>query len=125
VADIVLMMENAYYSVITPEGCASILLRDSGRAREAAALLKLTPEDLLRFRVVDRIVSEPKVGAHKDAAGAAAALKAEPADVPVGPGTEERGVAPDAETPEVPQSWGVPGRRGAPQSLLQRLRDFF
>ena len=77
VADIVLMMENAYYSVITPEGCASILLRDSGKARQAAALLKLTPRDLLRFRVVDRIVSEPEVGAHKDKAGAAAALKAD------------------------------------------------
>jgi acetyl-CoA carboxylase carboxyl transferase subunit alpha len=77
VADIVLMMENAYYSVITPEGCASILLRDSGKARQAAALLKLTPRDLLRFRVVDRIVSEPQVGAHKDRAGAAAALKAD------------------------------------------------
>jgi len=75
VADIVLMMENAYYSVITPEGCASILLRDSGKAREAAALLKLTPQDLLRFRIVDRIVSEPEVGAHRDPAGAAAALK--------------------------------------------------
>ena len=77
VADIVLMMENAYYSVITPEGCASILLRDSGKARQAAALLKLTPRDLLRFRVVDRIVSEPPVGAHRDKAGAAAALKAD------------------------------------------------
>ena len=62
VADIVLMMENAYYSVITPEGCASILLRDSSKAREAAALLKLTPQDLLRFRVVDRIVAEPARG---------------------------------------------------------------
>ena len=77
VADIVLMMENAYYSVITPEGCASILLRDSSKAREAAALLKLTPQDLLRFRVVDRIVSEPEQGAHKDPDGAAAALKAD------------------------------------------------
>ncbi|HTO21862.1 MAG TPA: acetyl-CoA carboxylase carboxyltransferase subunit alpha, partial [Spirochaetia bacterium] len=77
VADIVLMMENAYYSVITPEGCASILLRDSSRAREAAALLKLTPQDLLRFRVVDRIVTEPEQGAHRDPAGAAAALKAD------------------------------------------------
>ena len=77
VADIVLMMQNAYYSVITPEGCASILLRDSSRAREAAALLKLTPQDLLRFRVVDRVVQEPEVGAHRDPDGAAAALKAD------------------------------------------------
>jgi acetyl-CoA carboxylase carboxyl transferase subunit alpha len=76
VADVVLMMENAYYSVITPEGCASILLRDASRAPESAALLKLTPRDLLGFDVIDRIVEEPNGGAHKDPARAAAALKA-------------------------------------------------
>ncbi|MCX7029787.1 MAG: acetyl-CoA carboxylase carboxyl transferase subunit alpha, partial [Spirochaetes bacterium] len=53
IADVVLMMENAYYSVITPEGCASILLRDASKARESAALLKLTPKDLLGFKVID------------------------------------------------------------------------
>ena len=76
VADAILMMENAYYSVITPEGCASILLRDASKARESAALLKLTPKDLLGFRVIDRIVEEPSGGAHRDPALAAAALKA-------------------------------------------------
>lgn len=75
-ADTVLMLENAYYSVITPEGCATILLRDASRARESAAMLKLTPTDLLGFRVVDRIVEEPAGGAHRDPAKAAAALKA-------------------------------------------------
>ena len=74
-ADTVLMMENAYYSVITPEGCASILLRDASKARESAALLKLTPRDLLAFKVIDRIVEEPPGGAHRDPARAAAALK--------------------------------------------------
>jgi acetyl-CoA carboxylase carboxyl transferase subunit alpha len=75
-ADTILMMENAYYSVITPEGCASILLRDASKARESAELLKLTPADLLEFKVIDRIVEEPPGGAHKDPARAAAALKA-------------------------------------------------
>jgi len=75
-ADTILMMENAYYSVITPEGCASILLRDASKARESAALLRLTPKDLLAFRVIDRIVEEPPGGAHRDPAKAAAALKA-------------------------------------------------
>jgi acetyl-CoA carboxylase carboxyl transferase subunit alpha len=76
VADTILMMENAYYSVITPEGCASILLRDASKARESAALLKLTPKDLLGFKVIDRIIEEPNGGAHKDPARAAASLKA-------------------------------------------------
>ncbi len=76
VADTVLMMENAYYSVITPEGCASILLRDSSKAKQSAALLKLTPQDLLSFKVIDRVVLEPEGGAHGNPEAAAAALKA-------------------------------------------------
>ncbi|HVO38765.1 MAG TPA: acetyl-CoA carboxylase carboxyltransferase subunit alpha [Spirochaetia bacterium] len=76
-ADIVLMMENAYYSVITPEGCASILLRDSSKAPLSAQLLRLTPRDLLTFRVIDRIVKEPPGGAHKNIPAAAATLKAD------------------------------------------------
>lgn len=74
-ADTVLMLENAYYSVITPEGCATILLRDAARARESAGLLKLTPKDLLGFKVIDRIVEEPNGGAHRDPGRAAASLK--------------------------------------------------
>jgi acetyl-CoA carboxylase carboxyl transferase subunit alpha len=77
VGDLILMMENAYYSVITPEGCASILLHDPAKARYSASLLKLTPKDLLAFRVIDRIVSEPPEGAHKDPSGAAMSLKAD------------------------------------------------
>lgn len=77
VGDVVLIMENAFYSVISPEGCASILLRDPSKARYSASLLKLTPEHLLAFKVVDRIVREPVGGAHRDPAGTAAALKTE------------------------------------------------
>ncbi len=76
VGDTVLIMENAFYSVISPEGCASILLRDATQARQSAQLLKLTPENLLEFKVVDRIVREPPGGAHTDRKAAAAALKA-------------------------------------------------
>jgi acetyl-CoA carboxylase carboxyl transferase subunit alpha len=125
VADIVLMMENAYYSVITPEGCASILLRDSSKARDAAALLKLTPQDLLRFRVVDRIVAEPEQGAHKDPDGAAAALKA---DILTSLNVLSRRSVESllSQRNQKFLSLGVfieeEARR---KSLLQRLRDFF
>jgi acetyl-CoA carboxylase carboxyl transferase subunit alpha len=61
----VLMMEHAVYSVISPEGCASILWRDGEHAPEAAAALRLTAEDLLRLGVVDRVVPEPLGGAHR------------------------------------------------------------
>jgi acetyl-CoA carboxylase carboxyl transferase subunit alpha len=125
VADIVLMMENAYYSVITPEGCASILLRDSGKARQAAALLKLTPRDLLRFRVVDRIVAEPQVGAHKDRVGAAAALKA---DILTSLGVLSRRSVDSllAQRHQKFLSLGVITEEEARRkTFLQRLRDFF
>ena len=61
----VLMLEHAVYSVISPEGCASILWRDGEHASEAAEALRLTAEDLLRLGVVDRIVPEPLGGAHR------------------------------------------------------------
>jgi acetyl-CoA carboxylase carboxyl transferase subunit alpha len=64
-ANSLLMMEHAVYSVISPEGCASILWRDGGHAAEAAEALRLTAEDLLRLGVVDRIVPEPLGGAHR------------------------------------------------------------
>ena len=76
IGDIILMMENAFYSVISPEGCASILLRDSSKAKLSAALLKLAPQNLLDFKVIDRVVAEPPGGAHKDPGAAAAGLKA-------------------------------------------------
>ncbi len=61
----VLMLEHAVYSVISPEGCASILWRDSEHAREAAEALRLTAQDLQHLGVIDRIVSEPLGGAHR------------------------------------------------------------
>ncbi len=62
----VLIMENAYYSVITPEGCAAILWRDASATPQAAEALKLTSADLLRLKLVDEIVPEPAGGAHRD-----------------------------------------------------------
>src|SRR6266566_4021163 len=61
----VLMLEHAVYTVISPEGCASILWRDAGHAQEAAEALQLTAQDLLRLGVIDRIVPEPLGGAHR------------------------------------------------------------
>jgi len=69
IADRLLMLENSYYSVASPEGCAAILWSDAGKADEAAAHLKLTAQDLQGFGIVDEIVSEPLGGAHRDAAG--------------------------------------------------------
>src|SRR5438093_2639255 len=66
VADRVLILENAYYSVISPEACSAILWRDRRHAAEAAEALKLTAQELLKLEVVDEIVSEPKGGAHRD-----------------------------------------------------------
>ena len=66
VANRVLMMENATYSVITPEGCASILWRDGGRAKDAAAQLNLLATDAQRLGVVDGVIAEPLGGAHRD-----------------------------------------------------------
>ncbi len=68
VADRILMLEFAVYSVISPEGCASILFKDSTRAEEAARELKLTADDLARFGIADEIVKEPPGGAHRDLA---------------------------------------------------------
>jgi len=64
--DRVLMLEHAVYSVISPEGCASILWRDQAQATIAAEALKLTAEDLLRLNLVDRVVPEPLGGAQRD-----------------------------------------------------------
>jgi len=66
VADRVLIFENAYYSVISPEACSAILWRDRRHAAEAAEALKLTAHDLLKLEVVDEIVPEPEGGAHRD-----------------------------------------------------------
>ena len=66
IADRVLILENAYYSVISPEACSAILWRDRRHAAEAAEALKLTAQDLLKLEVVDEIVPEPEGGAHRD-----------------------------------------------------------
>lgn len=63
VGDKIYMLENAIYSVISPEGCASILLRDSTRAKDAAAMLKITSKDILGMKIVNGIVREPEGGA--------------------------------------------------------------
>ncbi len=64
--DRVLMLENAIYSVISPEGCASILWRDASKNKDAAEALKITAQDLLQFKIIDDIIPEPLGGAHMD-----------------------------------------------------------
>jgi acetyl-CoA carboxylase carboxyl transferase subunit alpha len=75
VTDRVLMFENSYYSVITPEGCAAILWKDGAAAPKAAAALKVDADDLEELGAVDEVIPEPLGGAHNDPAHAAAALK--------------------------------------------------
>ncbi|AYV46611.1 acetyl-CoA carboxylase carboxyl transferase subunit alpha [Caulobacter flavus] len=65
-ANRVLILEHSIYSVISPEGAASILWRDGGRAKDAATNMKITAQDLIKLRIVDRIVEEPAGGAHSD-----------------------------------------------------------
>jgi acetyl-CoA carboxylase carboxyl transferase subunit alpha len=74
-ANRVLMFEHAVYSVISPEGCASILWRTADKAGEAAEAMRITASDLQSLGVIDRIVPEPLGGAHRDAAGAIGSLK--------------------------------------------------
>ena len=75
VGDVVLMMENSIYSVITPEGCAAILWKDASKAEQAAEALKLTAPDLLELKVIDEIIPEPLGGAHRDPDEAARRLR--------------------------------------------------
>ncbi|OGX38132.1 MAG: acetyl-CoA carboxylase carboxyltransferase subunit alpha [Omnitrophica WOR_2 bacterium RIFCSPHIGHO2_02_FULL_50_17] len=75
VADRVCILQHAYYSVISPEGCASILWRNAVKAPQAAEALKITAEHLLKFGIVDEIVPEPLGGAHQDPLKMAATLK--------------------------------------------------
>lgn len=70
----VLMLEHSVYSVISPEGCASILWRSAANAQDAAEALKLTAQDLLKLRIIDQIVPEPLGGAHRDKAATIAAV---------------------------------------------------
>ena len=75
IANRVYMLENAYYSVISPESCAAIIYRDSGRAAEAAHALRLTAQELERLELIDGIIPEPAGGAHAEPAGAAELVK--------------------------------------------------
>jgi len=75
IADKVCVLENAYYSVISPEGCAAILWKDGSKAPEAAEVLKLTAQDLLNLGIIDEIIPEPLGGAHRQPQKTAEALK--------------------------------------------------
>ncbi|GMO39630.1 MAG: acetyl-CoA carboxylase carboxyltransferase subunit alpha [Termitinemataceae bacterium] len=75
VGDKIYMLQNAIYSVISPEGCASILLRDSTRAKDAAAMLRITSEDLLRFKLINGVIEEPAGGAHTNPDSVSADIK--------------------------------------------------
>jgi acetyl-CoA carboxylase carboxyl transferase subunit alpha len=74
VGDRVNILENGFYSVISPEGCAAIMWRDAAKAETAAAALKITPRDLKELSIVDEIVPEPEGGAHTDPEAAARIL---------------------------------------------------
>ena len=76
VTDRVLILENSYYSVISPEGCAAILWKDAGAAAQAAAALRLNAQNLAEFKIVEEVIPEPVGGAHNDPAQTAAAIKA-------------------------------------------------
>jgi acetyl-CoA carboxylase carboxyl transferase subunit alpha len=76
VADEVWMLENSIYSILSPEGFATILWKDSSRAREAAGVMKITAEDLKGFGIIDRIIKEPAGGAHKNVEETAQNIKA-------------------------------------------------
>jgi acetyl-CoA carboxylase carboxyl transferase subunit alpha len=75
VADRVLMLEHAIYSVISPEGCAAILWEDASRAKDAAEVLRITAPDLLKLGVIDAVIPEPPGGAHRNWAAAARAMQ--------------------------------------------------
>lgn len=75
VGDVVMMLENSIYSVITPEGCAAILWKDASKAEQAAEALRLTAQDLLELKVIDEVIPEPLGGAHRDPEETAARVK--------------------------------------------------
>ncbi len=75
VGSVVLMLENAVYSVISPENCANIIFKDAGKAQQVAPFMRLTAEDLLELKLIDGIVPEPGGGAHEDADAAAEHLR--------------------------------------------------
>ena len=76
VGDRVYVLENAYYSVISPEGCAAILWKERGKSQDAARALKLTAKDLLELGLIDGVIKEPVGGAHRDPETTAKNIKA-------------------------------------------------
>ncbi|MBV7273272.1 acetyl-CoA carboxylase carboxyltransferase subunit alpha [Clostridiaceae bacterium UIB06] len=77
VSDEVWMLENAVYSILSPEGFASILWKDSSRAKEAAEIMKITAKDLKEYEIIDKVLKEPLGGAHKDVEKMASSIKSE------------------------------------------------
>lgn len=75
VADRVLMLENSYYSVISPEGCAAILWKDRAKAPEASEALKLSAENLFKLGIIDQVINEPDGGAHRDVSATSTSLR--------------------------------------------------
>ena len=104
-ANRVLMLEHAIYSVISPEGAASILWHDTSKAQEAATNMKITAQDLMRFGVIDKIVAEPVGGAHRDPAAAIAATGEAIAERAGG----AQGPQPGDDPPPAPRQ--IPGAR--------------
>ena len=113
----VLMLEHAMYSVISPEGAASILWRDSSKAQEAATSMKITAQDLARFGVIDLVITEPIGGAHSDPAAAATPAGAPPAGAPAGVPANPVAPANPADAPAAagaPPAGAPPAAAGAP-----------
>lgn len=77
VADRILMLEHSIYSILSPEGFASILWKDGSKAKEAAEVMKITAQDLIDYNIVDKVIKEPSGGAHKNPLKMASAIKRE------------------------------------------------
>ena len=99
------MLENAVYSVISPESCAAIIYRDSARAPEAAAALKMTAPDLLELGLIDGIIPEPGEGAHTDPDAAAEAVRIDAARRPGRAFRDDAEAAHRRPLRQVPQAW--------------------
>lgn len=102
------MLEHAIYSVISPEGCASILWKDASKMREAADSLRLTAQDLHRLGVADRIIAEPLGGAHRDPDAAFAAVRSTILEMLA----EFKGLAPEAITADRRHKFSQIGNKG-------------
>ena len=120
IGDRLAMLEFTYYSVITPEGCASILWKGSEHAPKAAAALKMTSRDLLQFGIIDEVIPEPPGGAHRDHREAAATLKSSLIHAVRQLKETPTDVAARAPLPKVPQDRRVPRSGSSPPSRPRR-----